>query len=528
MQGLEQALQQAVQQLAVMQQQLNETREAATSATAAAVSAGKGARAAAARGGVAGGASGGGPHGFGIDTRMLGRPDTFDGNESKWGDWSTVMKAYAALCNASLVSAMPASEVEAQEKRNNDLRDQLDVEASVALYYMLVLLTRNEPLNIVVNSGAGEGLLAWRRLVQRYDSAAATRLAGLLLNLMNWSFAGDIQSRMELFDRELQRYETRARESVSLNLRVGMVLNGLDRGPLKDHLLLNSARYVTWQEFKSEIVNYRRATQAIADSGGVTPMDVDAFTKGDKGRGRSAGKGTQDQTCHNCGGRGHFKKDCKKPGGGAHWSDSRTKGKPKSKGKGKGWKDQNRDKKTVNAVEDDDEEEYRDEEEQEQPENEEGLGAMFVCSLSKQRVGSNGETVIDIGIDSCAAASVIPRGLLQLPVRRDGRGGTYYTATKEPISDEGLQIVEGRAHGDGPTLVGRFRVASVSRTLMSLSQMVEQGIKVVFDSTAGKDSSHLVIKKCGVKIPLVKKNKVYVLPWHVKDTSDFSRRGQNL
>ena len=166
---------------------------------------------------------------------------------------------------------------------------------------MLVLLTRNEPLNIVVNSGAGEGLLAWRRLVQRYDSAAATRLAGLLLNLMNWSFAGDIQSRMELFDRELQRYETRAREAVSLNLRVGMVLNGLDKGHLKDHLLLNSAKYLTWQEFKSEIVNYRRATQAVADSGGVAPMDVGAFAKGDKGRGRGAGKGTQDQTCHNCG-----------------------------------------------------------------------------------------------------------------------------------------------------------------------------------------------------------------------------------
>ena len=111
-------------------------------------------------------------------------------------------------------------------------------------------------------------MLAWRRLVQRYDSAAATRLAGLLLN---WSLAGDIQSRMELFDRELQRYETRAREAVSLNLRVGMVLNGLDKGPLKDHLLLNSAKYLTWQEFKSEIVNYRRATQAVADSGGVAP-----------------------------------------------------------------------------------------------------------------------------------------------------------------------------------------------------------------------------------------------------------------
>ena len=245
-----------------------------------------------------------------------------------------------------------------------------------------------------------------------------------------------------------------------------MVLNGLDKGPLKDHLLLNSAKYLTWQEFKSEIVHYRRATQAVADSGGAASMDVGAFTKGDKGRGRGAGKGTQDQTCHNCGGRGHFKKDCKKLGGVALWPDSRAKAKPKSKGQGKGRKGQTRDKKTVDAVEDDDEEEYHDEEEQEQPENEEGLGAFFLCALSKQGVGSKGETVIDIGIDSCAAASVIHRGLLQLPVRRDGRGGTHYTATKEPISDEGLQVVEGRAHGDGPTLVGRFRVAPVSRTLM--------------------------------------------------------------
>ena len=105
-QGIEQALQQAVQQLAAMQvqqaqteQQLREAREAATTATAAAAAAGTGVRAG--KVGVARGASGGGPHGFGIDTRMLGRPDTFDGSESKWGDWSTVMKAYAAFCNAS-------------------------------------------------------------------------------------------------------------------------------------------------------------------------------------------------------------------------------------------------------------------------------------------------------------------------------------------------------------------------------------------------------------------------------------------
>ena len=54
---------------------------------------------------------------------------------------------------------------------------------------------------------------------------------------------------------------------------------------------------------------------------------------------------------------------------------------PNRKGRAKVGKVKPETKKTANAVEDDDEEEYHDEEEQEQPENEEGLGAFFVCVL---------------------------------------------------------------------------------------------------------------------------------------------------
>ena len=79
---------------------------------------------------------------------------------------------------------------------------------------MLFPWTRNEPLNFVVNSGNGAGLDAWRRSLQRYGSAAATRLSELLLRLISWSFDGYIQSRIELFERELMRYEKRARPSV--------------------------------------------------------------------------------------------------------------------------------------------------------------------------------------------------------------------------------------------------------------------------------------------------------------------------
>ena len=80
-------------------------------------------------------------------------------------------------------------------------------DASRSLCEMLVLLTREEPLNIVVNICNGGRLVAWRPLAQLYDSAAATGLSGLLLGLMNWSFSGDIQARIEMFQRELMRYE---------------------------------------------------------------------------------------------------------------------------------------------------------------------------------------------------------------------------------------------------------------------------------------------------------------------------------
>ena len=60
---------------------------------------------------------------------------------------------------------------------------------------------------------------------------------------MNWSFSGNIQALIELFERELIRYEKHASETSILNQRTGMVLNRLDSGPLTDHLLLNSWKH---------------------------------------------------------------------------------------------------------------------------------------------------------------------------------------------------------------------------------------------------------------------------------------------
>ena len=41
---------------------------------------------------------------------------------------------------------------------------------------------------------------------------------------MIWSFRGDIQARIELFERELMRYERRASDTISLNQRTSVLL----------------------------------------------------------------------------------------------------------------------------------------------------------------------------------------------------------------------------------------------------------------------------------------------------------------
>ena len=53
-------------------------------------------------------------------------------------------------------------------------------------YY--ILWCRQQPLTEVVNSGEGEGMEAWRILVDFHEPAVKSRVAGHLLGLLSWSF----------------------------------------------------------------------------------------------------------------------------------------------------------------------------------------------------------------------------------------------------------------------------------------------------------------------------------------------------
>ena len=245
------------------------------------------------------------PNGLGVDTRLSGKPPNFDGAEAKWTDWSVVTRAYCAITHPQLGALMAQVENTAADIPLGGL-DGANADASRQLYYILLILCQSTALNIVVNAGELQGCIAWRRLHQRYEPKAKTRFAGQMLELLSWSFDGDLQGRLELFERHLARFENDSKEKMSDPIKIGIVLRQLTEGPLKQHLLMQSERLQLWPDFRDEIVNIRRAQASLH-----MPMDIGARNKGGKG-GRGA---TSSAVCWTRGKTGHRASDCR--GGGA-------------------------------------------------------------------------------------------------------------------------------------------------------------------------------------------------------------------
>ena len=103
---------------------------------------------------------------------------------------------------------------------------------------------RHSPHTSGVNAGAQEGLEAWRALVLHHEPTSLTRNAGMLQELLNFSFdKARSQQVVVQFDRDIDRYERTSGGNFPNKLRIGVALRMLPDGPLEQHLVLNSARF---------------------------------------------------------------------------------------------------------------------------------------------------------------------------------------------------------------------------------------------------------------------------------------------
>ncbi|CAK0856358.1 unnamed protein product [Prorocentrum cordatum] len=436
-----------------------------------------------------------------VDTRTLGKPDVFTGEEHKWNDWKVIFKAYCGVVNADLLAGMRLAEsADETSVQNDDFLEENMRQASQQLYYILLLLCRQHPLTTIVNAGENEGFQAWRKLVEYYEPNARSRIAGQLLNLLNFSFTGDVEDRLALFERELLRYEQRSGEAITASMRIGIVLRQLEEGPLRQHLLLNATRLVEWQDCRREVTDIRRAQSAIAPV--PVPMDLNA-----KHRGALA---SMEQTLARI--NASQSTSTTVPSAASSISTAATaRLSPAAAMSGTS-------SRQVAALY------LNDADEQVSypfanlhsliihdpgPDKADVVDSATGAALDLNMIHGNSDAeevelngILRVGIDSCAAAS-------------GGQAISCKTASGHYVNDEGEKILVGAMPGASQARAAKFRVADISKPLLSVAEMVDSGHRLVFDSEGGQDISYAYHKTSGDVVKFCRRNKVYEMDMHV-------------
>ena len=82
-----------------------------------------------------------------------------------------------------------------------------------------------------------KSLEGWRSLVLHHEPTSLTRSGGLLPELLNFSFEGEIAARMAQFDCDIDRYEKASGENFPNNIRIGVALRMMPDGQCSaDHV----------------------------------------------------------------------------------------------------------------------------------------------------------------------------------------------------------------------------------------------------------------------------------------------------
>ena len=87
---------------------------------------------------------------------------------------------------------------------------------------------------------------------------------------------------------------------------------------------------------------------------------------------------------------------------------------------------------------------------------------------------------------------------------------TYRTACDTRVKDEGEKSVFGFVPGSNTATGAKFRVGNITKCPMSVADMNDKGMRVVFDQDdRGNDISHAPHKATGEKVLFSRKGKIF-------------------
>ena len=272
-----------------------------------------------------------------VDTRTLGKPEVFKSDPAEYSDWSFVLKSYLACISPDYIDLLDRI-AGSRVSMPNRLLGETDRKLSTQLYYILVMLVKGRALDVVQNTGPGEGAEAMRRLEEMFHPRVASRFVGTLSLILNTRFSGeDLEAELEAFEKTIRRYEQESSKSIDDEMLMGIIINGIQDNSIRDHVIRNASRLTSYQSVRAELLEMSRTSRVLAQM--PSPMEIGAVPqkgkKGDgKGKGKPKGKGDgkptssnkgngkgkggkpdnphRDKECRYCKKMGHIKADCRK------------------------------------------------------------------------------------------------------------------------------------------------------------------------------------------------------------------------
>ena len=442
-----------------------------------------------------------------VDTRSLGKPEIFKGDEGSFADWAFIFKSYVGCIAQEYIPLLERCEQSRSPMVNRGLAPA-DQRLSNQLYYMMVMLLRGRALDIAHNCGIGEGFETYRRLFEQYHPRVASKYVGSLSLILSTRFSNDIESELEAFDKTIRRYESESGKTLDDEILLGVVVNGLQDSATRDHIIRNSARLTTFQQVRTELLEIARTNRVLSQM--PAPMDIGALPKGKggkgkkgkgdqkggKGSGKSAtkdGKGKEtpktnpnaDKECFYCKKKGHVKAECRKKA-----ADD----KQKSKGSGK--------HRTPNAAAPSDE-----------PEPMSATPTQETTFIASAIAGQH-EVLVDTG----AGMHLFQAGFDQFATKLNSKANTgLVTVTGEPLETGGLKRSVIATEG-GDFNIDYAESSKVGFSVMSAGQAALKGTWTII----GPDTQCMIVQQhSGLiqraveqsqKIQLLKKRGVHWLP----------------
>jgi hypothetical protein len=247
-------------------------------------------------------------------------PDAWNGELATWKDWQVKFRSYmGSLLRGELGRWLAYVDENRLTSAKVMVLGENSRASATQLYGALIATCQGKALVVVQRSGNGEGLEAWRELLAKYEPRSKQSRVMRLCEVLGFNFQhGELLDSLERFEAVVAEYEKEAEKTLDDDLKIGIVIRGIEKGRLREHLLLHSEASSNFVEFRATLDTIARAQSASMLSS--QPMDIGAMMN-TKFEG----------TCNKCGKKGHKAADCW-----AKASGQKGSGKTHDKGKGRG------------------------------------------------------------------------------------------------------------------------------------------------------------------------------------------------